>query len=52
VTKINENKKRTIYKRKEHLVVREKKQKKSAPEQWDDSVAKKAKKFDRDVLGK
>ncbi len=51
MTKVNENKKRTIYKEKEHLVVREKKQKKSAAEKYDDRLAKKAKEFDRDVLG-
>jgi hypothetical protein len=51
VTKINENKERTIYKRNGGLVARRKQKPKSASEKWDESVTKKAKKFDRDVLG-
>jgi|WetSurMetagenome_2_1015567.scaffolds.fasta_scaffold43778_2 hypothetical protein len=51
MTKLNENEKRTVYIRESGIVVRKKKQKKSAPEQWDDRMNKKAKAFDKKVLG-
>jgi hypothetical protein len=47
MTKIDENAKRTIYKRKGGLVSRPKTSKKSNIEKWEDKMEKDANKFDK-----
>ena len=49
MAKIDENKERTIYKRKGSLVVRKKKPEKSFAEKFDDKLKKNAKKFDKSL---